>query len=216
MKNESKYFDMIRVSRGRGAASAAAAKSAATGAVCQWRGCDKAGSHRAPKGRGRDNEFYMFCEKHIRDYNHSYNYFEGMSSSEVEDFRKDALTGHRPTWTVGANSWAHGTRATQSEADLKRFVDSGASATPQDVHAARARKARAEAPTSKRILKPLEKKSLETLGLTQAATKNDIKTRYKEMVKRHHPDNNGGDRSTEDKLREIIQSYNLLKQAGMV
>jgi hypothetical protein len=219
MKLESKYFDMIRVSRGRGASTAAAKTTAAppdiAASTCQWRGCTKAGAHRAPKGRGRDNEFFLFCAAHIKDYNHSYNYFEGMSSTEVEDFCKDALTGHRPTWAVGANSWAHGTKATQSEADLKRFADQRGG-TAQDAHAARARKARAEAPEGRRILKPLERKSLEVLDLTQAASKDDIKARFKEMVKRHHPDLNGGDRSTEDKLREIIQAYNMLKQAGMV
>ena len=44
-----------------------------------------------------------------------------------------------------------------------------------------------------------------------------IKARYKELVKRHHPDANGGDRSSEEKLREIIQAYNYLRveQAGL-
>ena len=41
-----------------------------------------------------------------------------------------------------------------------------------------------------------------------------IKARFKELVKRHHPDANGGDRSSEDKLREIIQAYNYLKSIG--
>jgi DnaJ-class molecular chaperone len=44
----------------------------------------------------------------------------------------------------------------------------------------------------------------------------EIKARFKELVKRHHPDANGGDRGAEDKLREIIQAYNYLKQAGLV
>ena len=214
MKSDSKYFDMIRVSRGRGPGAGQGARRADS-PTCQWRGCEKCGTFRAPKGRGRDNQYYLFCEQHIRDYNHSYNYFEGMSAAEVEDFRKDAVTGHRPTWTVGANSWAHGTRTRESEEHMRRFAETQF-ATHQDVHAARARKARAEAVEGRRTLKPLEKKSLDTLGLPATASKEDIKTRFKEMVKRHHPDLNGGDRSCEDRLREIIQAYNLLKSAGMV
>lgn len=214
MKPQSKYFDMIRVSRSR-SEGASTDDRRDPSSICHWRGCDKPGRHRAPKGRGRDNEYYMFCESHIRDYNQSYNYFEGMSSREVDDFRRDAMTGHRPTWTLGANSWAHGTRAAQSEAELRRHAGTAGFGTPQDFHAERARRARAEATTAKRVLKPLEKKSLDTLELTQSASREEIKARYKEMVKRHHPDNNGGDRSSEDKLREIIQAYNLLKQAGM-
>jgi DnaJ-class molecular chaperone len=61
----------------------------------------------------------------------------------------------------------------------------------------------------------LERKSLDVLGLGDGATKAEVKARYKDLVKTHHPDVNGGDRSSEDKLREIIQAYNLLKQAGL-
>ena len=44
-----------------------------------------------------------------------------------------------------------------------------------------------------------------------AATTADIKIRFKALVKQHHPDVNGGDRSTEDRLIEIIKAYNYLK-----
>ena len=70
--------------------------------------------------------------------------------------------------------------------------------------------------TARRSLKPLELKSLEALDLTAAAERHEIKSRFKELVKRHHPDANGGDKRSEDKLREIIQAYNYLKQAGLV
>jgi DnaJ-class molecular chaperone len=76
---------------------------------------------------------------------------------------------------------------------------------------------RVEAPApQRRPLKPIEKKSLDALHLPHAATKAEIKARFKELVKRHHPDSNGGDTRSEDKLREIIQAYNYLKQAGLV
>ena len=48
------------------------------------------------------------------------------------------------------------------------------------------------------------------------ATVTSIRARYKELVKRHHPDANGGDRSSEDKLREIIQAYNYLRANKLV
>ena len=41
----------------------------------------------------------------------------------------------------------------------------------------------------------------------------DPKARFKELVKRHHPDANGGDRSSEERLVEVIQAYNYLKSA---
>ncbi len=75
---------------------------------CQWKGCTAPGRHRAPRGRGRDGEFFIFCLDHVRQYNASYNYFDGMNNSEVEKFQKDALTGHGPTWKVGVNGRQYG------------------------------------------------------------------------------------------------------------
>ncbi len=85
----------------------------------------------------------------------------------------------------------------------------------QGFHAWRAKQGSADERSATRRLKPLEKKALDSLHLTESATKVEVKARYKDLVKQHHPDVNGGDRSSEDKLREIIQAYNLLKQAGL-
>ena len=80
----------------------------------------------------------------------------------------------------------------------------------------KARSSRSQtAPTYRRQLKPLERKSLRTLNLQDEASKEDIKGRFKELVKLHHPDANGGDSRSEETLREIIQAYNYLKQAGL-
>jgi DnaJ-class molecular chaperone len=59
-----------------------------------------------------------------------------------------------------------------------------------------------------------ERKALDILGLEAGASAQEVKTRFKALVKRHHPDANGGDRSSEDRLREIIQAYNYLKSIG--
>ncbi len=206
MKLNSKLFDSIRVA-GRKDAS----PRRDTAAPCQWKGCDKPGPHRAPMGRGRDNEYYNFCIDHVRQYNHSYNYFDGMSDLEVDEFRRDAITGHRPTWKSGANAWAHGTRdGGRAEEAAERVA-----ATKRGPRVYRSSRA-ATAPDYRRALKPLEKKAMRTLNLTDEATKNDIKTKFKELVKLHHPDANGGDSRSEEKLREIITAYNYLKQAGLV
>jgi hypothetical protein len=207
MKLNSKYFDSIRVAPKRQADEAAEQKHP----PCQWKGCGRPAPYRAPKGRGRDGEYFCFCVDHVRAYNASYNYFDGMSDAEVTDFQKDAMTGHRPTWKVGANSWAHGTTARVSGAR------GSAGFKPNDPHgifAEQARKVREEPVT--RRLKPIEKKSLHALHLPETASKEEIKARFKELVKRHHPDLNGGDTRSEDTLREIIQAYNYLKKAGLV
>lgn len=207
MKLDSKYFDSIRVSSRR----SQGAKKESRVPECQWKGCTKPGPHKAPKGRGRDGEYYHFCMDHVRQYNQDYNYFDGMSDAEVDDFRKDAMTGHRPTWKTGANAWAHGTRDGQRTAEAAARVKASSERMTR-----RARSSRTEPPTFRRQMKPLERKALRTLDLTDEASREDIKSRFKELVKIHHPDANGGDSRSEEKLREILQAYNYLKQSGLV
>ncbi len=210
MKLDSKYFDSIRVAPKREGPLQAEVEHP----PCQWKGCTHAGSHRAPKGRGREGQYYYFCVDHVRQFNASYNYFDGMSDTEVKAFQKDAVTGHRPTWKVGANAPTPGSRDDPARA----HPGSASGARMRDPHeffAWRARQAREEPVESRRQLRPLERKSLEALDLAEGAARGEIKARFKELVKRHHPDANGGDTRSEDRLRQIIQAYNYLKQAGL-
>jgi DnaJ domain len=206
MKLDSKYFDCVRVKPIHDEAVHE------RGPICQWRGCQLPGVHRAPKGRGREGQYYFLCLEHVREFNASYNYFEGMSNTDIEAYQKDSIIGHRPTWRAGANAWAHGTRyGLGGEARSSRPAHD-----PHAFFVWRGERDPASAAPPRRRLKPLELKSLEALNLTATASRQEIKTRFKELVKRHHPDLNGGDTRSEDKLREIIQAYNYLKQAGLV
>ena len=101
MKLDSKYFDSIRVAP---QARARARLRARSDPRCQWKGCESARALIGPRGAavGTANTI-LFCIDHVRQYNASYNYFDGMNDAEVQDFQKDALTGHRPTWKVGVN-----------------------------------------------------------------------------------------------------------------
>ena len=209
MKLESKYFDMIRIKSG----SHDAEPEEPDIPTCQWKGCDKPGEHRAPKGRNKEGEFYLFCPEHIRQFNASYNYFDGMSDTEIEDFQRDASYGHRPTWKAGANAYVGGERRGTTPEDVARITKGQKGA--QGFKAWRAQQAQKEQ-APQRKLKPLEKKAMTKLGLSEHATKEEVKSRFKMLVKRHHPDANGGDRGSEEKLREIIQAYNYLKQVGLV
>lgn len=216
MKLGSKYFDSIR------AKSKPATGSPTERPRCQWRGCTAPGCYRAPKGRQLEGQFYLFCVDHVRQYNASYNYFDGMSPTEVEFFQKDAATGHRPTWKMGGTGGA-GLAGRPGDSASSKVSNEGdpasadtAAADPHGFFAWRARQARDEPADRRRHLKPLEKKSLDCLHLGQAATKSEIKARFKELVKQHHPDLHGGDCRSEEKLREIIQAYNYLKQVGLV
>src|SRR3979409_2705701 len=95
MKLDSPLFNRIRVKPAQDPGPRVGA------AVCEWPGCARAGTQRAPKGRMREREYWRFCLEHVREYNQSYNFFAGMSDDAVARFQKDALTGHLPTWRIG-------------------------------------------------------------------------------------------------------------------
>src|SRR5437660_1590738 len=173
--------------------------------ACEWPGCAHGGTHRAPKGRMREREYWRFCLDHVREYNQSYNYFAGMSEDAVARYQKDAVTGHRPTWKMGLNGGAdkfHGGETPVDPFDVMREFGGG--------------RARPERPKPEaRPVHNAERKAFDTLGLEIDAAAAEIKARFKELVKRHHPDANGGDRSTEERLVEVIQAYNYLKSANI-
>jgi curved DNA-binding protein CbpA len=203
MSTFSKYFEKIRVRPDPMAETKAAAPA------CQWDGCKEPGTHRAPVGRMREGEYFRFCFDHVREYNKGFNYFAGAPAAEIARFQKEALTGHRPTWTVASN----GSARFAPDFSQKRSGRAGYHNRMRDPFNLFEQQ-RAERPATERRAKPLEAKALETLGLDESATAKVIKSRYKELVKRHHPDANGGDRGSEDRFREVIQAYRLLKQAG--
>src|SRR5215210_8934429 len=111
MKFDSPLFDRIRVKPGQDR------RVRADAASCDYPRCELKASHRAPKGRNNEQEYWHFCLEHVREYNHSYNFFSGMSDDAVTRYQKDAITGHRPTWKMGFNGGADGLRAAQSASD---------------------------------------------------------------------------------------------------
>ena len=177
--------------------------------ACQWPKCNAPATHRAPKGRLRASEYWRFCLDHVREYNNSYNFFAGMSDDAVAQYQKDAITGHRPTWKLGSLGGQRG-RASSHRSDGWAAEDPfglfGEAAAGGTSHAR---------PTAEgRKILNAQRRALDVLGLEADAKRTDIKARFKVLVKRHHPDANGGDRGSEDQLRDIIAAYNYLKSAG--
>jgi hypothetical protein len=205
MSTNSPLFDRIRVKPDKDRSVRAELPG------CQWPGCGAPATHRAPKGRLRASEYWRFCLDHVREYNNSYNFFAGMSDDAIAKYQKEDVTGHRPTWKMGLLG---GRRSRASRADFRApgwaaedpFSLFGESAGGANGHAR-------PAPESRKILNA-QRRALDVLGLDPDAKRTDIKARFKVLVKRHHPDANGGDRGSEERLREIIQAYNYLKSAG--
>jgi DnaJ-like protein len=206
MKLNSPLFDGIRVKPDQDR------RLRAEHPCCEWPSCNGAATHRAPKGRTRVNEYWRFCLVHVREYNHSYNFFAGMSENDIARYQKDATIGHLPTWKMGMN----GGRPTARSHSARFQPDMDAAADPLGLF--RHFGARGDGDHLRRretrVIRNAERKALHALGLEPEATTAEIKVRFKTLVKRHHPDANGGDRSAEDRLREIIQAYNYLKSVG--
>jgi hypothetical protein len=197
MKFDSPLFDKIRVKPSKDR------RVKTGGRACEWHGCKETATNRAPKGRGGDKQYWNFCLKHVREYNQSYNFFAGMNDAAVLAYQKDALTGHRPTWKMG-------TGKRFERPDLRGVGDGG---DPFELFGEGLR-AEQQAQAEARPVRNAERKALEVLSLEIGATPVEVKIRFKQLVKRYHPDANGGDRSTEERLVEIIQSYNYLKSVG--
>jgi DnaJ domain len=196
MNLRSRLFDRIRVK------SALKEEPRADQNRCQHPGCNEAGQFRAPMGRLREGQYFCFCLDHVREYNASYNYFNGMSVEAMADYQREALVGHRPTWSMGVK---RGGKKFREESD-----DPPRPGEAQEVSPAGSRRYSYETPRKPRYgLAAL--RALDQLGLDDTVDMVVIKARYKDLVKRLHPDANAGDRSNEDKLREIIRAYNYLR-----
>ena len=207
--DSSKFFDSIRIKPNKASAKQGP-RPREEAVMCQWPDCRNRGPHRAPKGRNQDKDYWHFCLDHVREYNQSYNFFQGMNAEAVARYQKDALTGHRPTWKMGANTSAKRGKG-NAEADLEGAFDPFSMFNELNGRGRGRPGPGAEPKTETRKVFNAERKALQVMGLGPDATLEIVKAKYKLLVKQHHPDANGGDRSTEDRLIEIIKAYNYLK-----
>ncbi|WEJ58964.1 DnaJ domain-containing protein [Devosia sp. FJ2-5-3] len=203
---QSKLFDNIRIRPRR------EEKPAEIEIVCDWEGCEQAGEYKAPKGKRSDGQYHHFCLEHVRHYNQAFNYFAGMSPDELDE----AL--HTPPKAESRSTFATG------NPNAAKAAGRTASANPGDKYGdpfgvfARYRYQQSKRPATERVkpLSELDRRALETLGFAKHAKSDEIKTAYKNLVKKHHPDVNGGDASSEERLRSVIAAYSHLKKMGFV
>ncbi len=177
---------------------------------CDWPECRAPANCRAPKSREIEGENYWFCQPHAAEYNRNWNFFSGMSEGEQARFREEALTGHRPTWAFKASKFS------REAASVAARGAAGADDPLGLLSAARSRAAHAAAVApAARKLGRLEARALAELDLDGEADAAAVRARYLEYVKKFHPDANGGDRTSEDKLTRVIRAFKALQKAKM-
>jgi hypothetical protein len=171
--------------------------------ACDHPGCRAPAATRAPKSRDLLAEHYWFCQFHAGQYNRSWNFFAGMSEEEIEvQISEDIVSGGRPTWPLKASN------KSREAASARGFFRD-----PFGLFggAAQAR----ERAVRERGLGRLESQALADLDLEPGVEGPAIRARYAELVKRCHPDANGGDRSAEHKLQRVIRAYKTLRKAKL-
>ena len=167
--------------------------------LCDHPGCEAGGEYRAPRSRLELNHYYWFCLDHVRSYNAAWNYYAGMSETEIEaEIRRDTVW-QRPTWKLGQR---HG------PAYEARINDPLNVYGKQDQQQHRSGKHGSD--TVSRVASAREQ-ALAVFEIEPPFTQTSLKARYKVLVKQHHPDSHGGDKEAEEKLKIINQAYTTLK-----
>ena len=166
---------------------------------CDHPGCRDSGDYRAPKSRSEPGEYHWFCLDHVRAYNSAWNYFAGLSDAEIERIVRRDTVWERPSWPLG--SWQVHERRVRDRV-AREFAGSGDAGTEEETIRMRAGWGNTE-----------EDKALAVLNLARPVDLPTVKARYKALVKRHHPDANGGSREAEEMLKTINRAYAVLKAA---
>jgi DnaJ-like protein len=180
---------------------AVAASAGADSRGCQHPECAEPGLYRAPKSRARLREYYWFCLEHVRAYNSAWNYCAGFSEADFEAQARGQACWERPTWRLG--EW----HTQRPEPAMASFAEAFGIEGDEEAGDNRSRRRQERPPPA-----ATDDKALAVLGLAPAATWAEIKARYKRLVKRYHPDANGGDRQAEERLKVINQAYSTLRK----
>ena len=171
--------------------------------MCEAPDCIRAGDCRVAKSPKNLTEYFWYCAAHARAHNESWDYFKDMGDDDIQRFKEEALTGHRPTWPLGKR----GARARMGQTPLGGVRDSHAMFAEDDDGAVR---------RPERQLTRLQIMAMDTMQLAHNATLIEIKARYTERVKRCHPDATGGDRGAEERLKQVIKAYGVLRASGLL
>ncbi len=166
---------------------------------CEWADCQEEGLHRAPKSREELNTYRWFCKVHAREYNRSWNYYEGMSDGEVEaDVRKDTVW-QRPTWRISSNDKAN----VDFTVNLESIHD------PFNILKNARHNDAGHRPIDPGFTND-QRRALIIFDMERPGDIDTIKQRYKELVKRHHPDAKGAVSGSDEHIKDINEAYRIL------
>lgn len=159
--------------------------------LCDHPGCAEIGQYPAPKSRTHLNERYYFCLDHVREYNKKWNYFAGFSEEQMYAQMKNDLVGDRPTWPAAIS-----VKLEERLHDfIRRFTKDGNGNPHKPKNASLSKEAQA----------------LQTMGLGPQADTKTIKSRYRELVKKYHPDKNPDNPKAAERFKIISEAYMIIR-----
>ena len=163
--------------------------------ICEWEKCSENGKFKAPTEKDNSKKFKWLCENHIKLFNNNWNYFEGMSQNEIENFLKSDVTWHRPTQTFGSSDNFFNILWNNALNDkFKIFKQENNSNT-----------------NNFKKLSEKDRDAFIIMGLEYSSDWPTIQKKFKTLVKKFHPDKNAGNKQFEDKLKKITLAYSHLK-----
>jgi hypothetical protein len=180
------------------------------GRECSWPGCEEAGEFRAPgvrpSGFDGPGDYRWFCLDHVREFNAGYDYFEGMEAEEI--FRAQSPL----------HGWEGQTRAFRPDAGVDGVPRWADFADPLEAISGRARahvkRRQAEMKPEYARFTPQERRALEVLGLEADVDSKTLRLRYTRLLRRYHPDHNGGDHGHSARLQAVVEAYQVLRKAA--
>lgn len=168
---------------------------------CDHPGCAESGQYRAPKSPDILDDFYWFCREHVREYNLKWNFFEGTTEQEFNEQMDKDRVWERETKPFGKRSEEQRAWARLGVNDPHEVLGDNATRNP------------GKSVTGTRRLPPTERRAIEILEAKDHWTKAEIRKAYKSLIKVLHPDMNGGDRSQEEQLAEVVWAWDQLKSS---
>jgi hypothetical protein len=166
--------------------------------LCDHDTCQEAGKYRAPKAPDVLDDFFWFCQAHVREYNLKWNFFDGTTEAEINAQQSEDKVWERPTKPIGdpeARAWAR-----LGIEDPHQVLGANSTQNPGR-----------KGGTVGKKLPPMERRAVEILEVADNATKPEIRKVYKGLIKILHPDMNGGDRSQEEQLQEVVWAWDQIK-----
>ena len=163
--------------------------------ICEWENCKENGKFKAPLEKDNSKNYKWLCERHIKLFNKNWNYFEGMSQREIENFVKSDLTWHRPTQKFGSSDNFFNILWNNALSDkFNLFKEEKIFNNLKD-----------------RKLSEKDKDAFKIMELKFDADWSSIQKKFKTLVKKFHPDRNSGNKHFEDKLKKVTLAYSHLK-----